>query len=296
GFFLSLALSDRTGRLPAVKWDAREEEAKTAAPGDAVRVKGFVENYKGQKQIVVRHLAALPPGAADLSEFLPSSPLDPARMLGELRALLDEVRRPPLRALVEAYLGDEEFAKAFSRAPAAAKLHHAYLGGLLEHTLALTKAASAVAGLYPSLDRDFLLVGAFLHDTGKVEELSCERTLGYTDRGRLLGHISIGSALLARKAASVEGFPADLLDRLMHIVLSHHGLYEYGSPRLPMTAEAVVLHLLDDLDAKVKVVESLRDGERKGNWSDFQKSFERSFYMGEEGGEGEGGEGGAPPK
>ena len=279
--YLSLVLSDRTGRISGVKWDAREEEARNAVPGDPVRVKGFVEAYKGQRQIVVRQFVPVPRSETDLEDFLPASPHDPDRMLEDLRRLLEEVRTPPLRALAEAFLADERFVEAFRRAPAAAKLHHAYLAGLLEHTLAVARAAAAAAGLYPTLDRDLLLVGAFLHDAGKVEELAAEKTLAYTDRGKLLGHISLGAAMLSAKAAGIEGFPPGLLDLLLHMVLSHHGRLEYGSPRLPMTAEAVVLHLLDDLDAKVRAVESLREGDRKGNWSDYIQGFERSFFLGE---------------
>jgi 3'-5' exoribonuclease len=281
--FLSLVLSDRTGRISAVKWEAKEEEARIAVPGDPVRVKGYVESYKGQRQVVVRQMAAVPGETPDLADFLPASPLDPGRMAEDLRGLLDAVRRPPLRSLLDAFLGDAAFMAAFCRAPAATRLHHAYLGGLLEHTLALARACVAAADLYPSLDRELLLAGAFLHDAGKIEEMTCDRALAYTDRGRLLGHISLGAALIAKKAASVENFPADLLDLLTHMVLSHHGRYEYGSPRLPMTAEAYALHLLDDLDAKMKAVESLKEGDRKGNWTDFVRTFERSFYTGEAG-------------
>jgi 3'-5' exoribonuclease len=289
--YLSLVLSDRTGRVAGVKWDSREEEARSVVPGDPVRVKGFVEAYKGQRQIVVRQIAAVPRSETELEDFLPASSRDPEAMLAELRQLLGEVRTPPLLALAEAFLADERFVEAFRRAPAAAKLHHAYLGGLLEHTLGVARATVAVAGLYPALDRDLLLVGAFLHDVGKTEELAAEKTLAYTDRGKLLGHISIGAGMVGAKAAGIEGFPPELLDRLLHMVLSHHGRLEFGSPRLPMTAEALVLHLLDDLDAKVRAVESLREGERKGNWSDYIQGFERAFFLGgkEEKEEGEAG-------
>ncbi len=282
--YFHLILADRTGRVNARRWDAREKEASEIAAGDILKVGGFVESYRGRPQIIVRSFSPVTETDEVAPEdFLPSSPRETGEMLRELKAILAEVERPALASLLDAFFGDPAFEKRFCRAPAGVKLHHAYLGGLLEHTLAVTKAAKAVAELYPTLDKDLLLVGAFLHDVGKTEELLWERRFAYADRGRLVGHIQLGAEMLSERARGVEGFPAGLLDVLTHIILSHHGRYEFGSPKLPMTSEAVVLQFLDDLDAKVMAVEALKKDGGKEGWSDYIRSFERAFYLGGDG-------------
>lgn len=287
--YLQVVLSDRTGKVEARKWDARAEDAEGMEPGIVVRARGFVESYRGRPQIILRSLDVAPPGDAVAADFLPASARPAASMLAELREVLGTVSHPSLRALLDAFFDDADFLERFCASPAAVKLHHAAVGGLLEHTLACTRCAEAVAGLYPGLNRDVLLCGAFLHDVGKIEELSSEGVLAYTDRGKLLGHITLGVSLLEAKAGVVPGFPKALLDALTHLVLSHHGRTEFGSPKLPMTAEAVVLSLLDDLDAKVNAVASLREGERKGNWTEYVRGFDRAFFVGDPDAEVDGG-------
>lgn len=280
--YVHLRLFDRSGRIDARKWDAREKDVEGIAPGTIARIAGFVESYRGRPQLIARQIRPASEGEFQPADFLPVAAQDGAAMRAELAALLGTIRDPHLAALVKTYLDDAEFMARFSEAPAAVRLHHACLGGLMEHTLSLMRAAVAVADLYTALDRDLLLTGAFLHDTGKTKELGYGTVFTYTDGGRLLGHISMGAAMLAEKAAGVEGFPPEKREALLHLVLSHHGRYEFGSPKLPMTAEALALNLLDDLDAKLGALEELRKGEIKQGWSDFVRGFDRAFFLGRE--------------
>jgi 3'-5' exoribonuclease len=278
--YLSLVIKDRTGRVGARRWDARAEETETFKAGDVVRIRGFVESFRGQPQVIVRRIDPAAGDDVDPADFFRSSAKSPSAMLAELRAVLETVKSPPLRKLLDAFLDDPRFRERFMEAPAATHIHHAHLGGLLEHTLSMARCALAVAPNYPSLDVEVLLAGVFLHDLGKTEELATAPMLDYTDRGRLLGHIEIGARMLSEKAAAIEDFPPFLLDILTHMVLSHHGRMEYGSPKLPMTPEAVVLHLIDNLDAKVMAIESLREEAEGGRWSDYIRGFERAFFLG----------------
>jgi 3'-5' exoribonuclease len=278
--YISLVLFDSSGRVNARKWDARESDIAGIESGALATITGFAESYKSQIQVVVRQMAPQSWEDADPADFMPSSKRDAGEMLAELKSLLSRIANPHLKGLIGAFFADEVFLSSFVKAPAAVKLHHAYLGGLLEHTLGTVKAALAVAALYPALDAEMLAAGAFLHDVGKIDELGFDRAIAYTDGGKLMGHITIGARMLDIKASEVPGFPQRTLDLLTHMILSHHGKYEFGSPKLPMTAEAVALNLVDDLDAKVKAVESMRETGRQGEWSDYMRVFERAFYFG----------------
>ncbi|MHC5080072.1 MAG: 3'-5' exoribonuclease YhaM family protein [Planctomycetota bacterium] len=281
-YYLHIVLGDRTGRVEARKWDIQPAEAEGISPGDIVHVRGFVERYKGSPQVIVRDMRAMAGEEIDKRDFLPASRRDPHEMMDALKSLLAGVSHPHLRVLLDAFFDDEAFCRRFMETPAATRLHHAYLGGLLEHTLTLVRCVQALVPVYPSLNADLLMTGAFLHDIGKIDELSPEPFLNYTDRGRLLGHIELGARLLAGKAARIPDFPPPLLDQLTHLILSHHGRMEFGSPKLPMTPEAVVLNFLDDIDAKVAAVEALKAGEGRGNWTEFIRGFDRAFFLGGE--------------
>ncbi|MHC4778701.1 MAG: 3'-5' exoribonuclease YhaM family protein [Planctomycetota bacterium] len=288
--YLHLILKDRTGSVNARRWDARREETEDLHPGDIVRIGGFVETFRGRPQVIVRRIEGASQGEGDPSDFFAAASRAPEIMLSELREILKKVENPHLQSLIEAFFADEEFVERFSSAPAATRIHHAYIGGLLEHTLSMARFAVGTASHYPILDRDVLLTGVFLHDLGKTEELSVTPMVDYTDRGKLLGHIEIGTRLLEGKAEGLDGFPRGLLDVLTHMILSHHGRLEYGSPKLPMTPEAVTLHLLDNLDAKLAAIEALKDGGDGGIWTEYVRGFERAFYVGgEEGLAGSGG-------
>jgi 3'-5' exoribonuclease len=208
-------------------------------------------------------------------------------MMARLRAVLLAMSNPHLRALVECFLIDDEFVRKFTMAPAGIKNHHAYQGGLLEHVVTLLNVADRIVAFYPELDRDLLLTGIFLHDIGKVDELSYDRSFAYTDEGQLVGHLVMGVELLDAKVERCaeltgEPFPRELLLRLKHMIVSHHGAYEFGSPKLPMTLEAIALHLLDNLDAKIHTFsrEIRDDPSRESSWTPFQQSLGRRLFKG----------------
>jgi 3'-5' exoribonuclease len=285
--YLQLELRDRTGGISARMWNANEHQFRTFDEGDFLRIKGKVQLYQGSLQVLFVGFEKVDRHLVDLGEFMPQSSQDIGGMLEKLRALLLRLENVHLRALVECFFMDEQFMNGFCKAPAGVRNHHAYLGGLLEHVVTLLDAADRLAPLYPELNRDLLLMGVFLHDIGKVRELSYQRVFGYTDEGQLVGHLVIGAQMLDEKAAKVpeltgEPFPQELLLRLKHMILSHHGTHEFGSPRLPMTPEAIALHHLDNFDAKVhSFTRDIRD-DRQGTsaWTPYNPSLQRRLFKG----------------
>jgi 3'-5' exoribonuclease len=281
-FYLAITLADKTGNLPAIKWDATRQ-LFTSLPGDSfVRVRGTVEVYRDRPQIIVHSIDLVDEEKVDVTEFLPTTEKDMDKLWSEILKALDSITGTYLKELVNRFLEDKEFVTAFRKCPAAIGMHHAYIGGLLEHTHSVVMLAGWVTRHYTQLDRDLLVAGSFLHDIGKIKEYAYQRSIAATDRGALVGHLIIGSHMIHRKAALVPGFPEELLDILDHLVLSHHGQYEFGSPRLPMTAEAVMLHYLDNMDAKMnafyKLVEETPDP--KAAWTEWTRMFERRLYRG----------------
>ena len=254
--FLQLELRDRTGAISARLWNATENQFRAFEEGDLLQIKGKVQLFQGSLQIIFSAFGLIDPGGVHLPDFMPRTEHDVSKLFERLRTILLKMDNLHLRALFECFFMDEEFVNAFGKVPAGVRNHHAYLGGLIEHVVTLLDMADRILPLYPELDRDLVLMGVFLHDIGKVRELSWERSFSYTDEGQLIGHISIGLEMLTEKAARVpeltgEPFPTELLLRLKHIILSHHGSYEFGSPRLPMTPEAIAVNCLDNFDAKV---------------------------------------------
>ncbi len=282
GQYLSLTLADATGEIPARMWDNAEEAAALFEGGDAITVRGVIEEYRGQKQMVIEKLKLAEAEELEGAELLPSSNRDLAALRERLLEAIESIREPHLRALVEAFFGDEEFMGRFCRAPGAKSLHHSHIGGLLEHTVGVVEVLETVARVHPELDRDLLIAGALLHDLGKVRELECGASIEYTDQGRLVGHTVLTDRMVSRAIADIEGFPQELADRLTHVLLSHHGQREYGAPVLPMTAEACALHYADNLDAHVQYFNQvIADGRSTGSrWSDYQRLFERYIYVG----------------
>jgi 3'-5' exoribonuclease len=285
--YLQAELRDRTGSIVARMWNATESLFRTFDTGDFVYIRGKVQLFQGALQMILSHLERAAPEKLDLSDFLPHTEQDIGELWKKLRTTLMKLSSPHLRALVECFLMDREFEQAFCRAPAGIRNHHAYIGGLIEHVVNLLEAAERLLPLYPTLDRDLLLMGVFLHDIGKVRELSYARTFGYTDEGQLIGHIVIGVEILNEKVARVpdltgEPFPAELLLRLKHMIVSHHGEYEYGSPKLPMTPESIALHHLDNLDAKVhSFSRDIRDDRNQTSaWTQYNPSLQRRLYKG----------------
>ena len=278
--YLALTLNDKSGSMPGRMWDATDVVHHAFAVDDFVRVKGKVETYQNELQIVVKSLAKPDTSTLRLGDFLPQSENDPAQMLKELREILQAIEDPDYAAVVNAFLDDEPFIKRFTSAPAATMNHHAYLGGLLEHTLMMARLAGMILPLYPMLRPGLLLAGVLLHDIGKTGELSYGRTFQYTDDGQLVGHLVGGVLMLEEKAREIEGFPQEKLSHLKHLILSHHGAYEFGSPKLPMTAEAFALHYLDNLDAKLKGFATAveRDPDETSDWTPFNRSYARRLY------------------
>lgn len=282
GQYLSLTLSDATGAIPARMWDHAEEAAALFGAGDAVTVRGVVEEYKGQKQLVIERLKKAEPEEVERADLMPRSSRDLDALRARLLETVAGVREPHLRALLDHFFGDAEFLTRFCRAPGAKGLHHCHLGGLLEHTVAVIEILETVGRIHPELDRELLMAGALLHDLGKVEELECATTIEYTDRGRLVGHTVLTDRMVTRVIAGIKGFPEELSNRLTHLLLSHHGQREYGAPVLPMTAEACALHYADNLDAHVQYFgQVIAAGANGGSrWSDYQQLFERYIYVG----------------
>jgi 3'-5' exoribonuclease len=287
GLYLHLELRDRTGVLGARVWNVTEDQARRFDVGDFLSTRGKVQVHQGALQLIVSHYEPVDGSSLDPAEFQARSPLDVSRLLGTLRTLLRSVSDPHLRAVGECFLIDDGFVGKFTRAPAGVKNHHAYPGGLLEHVVTMMGVADAVSRFYPDIDRDLLLLGVFLHDIGKIDELSYDRAYGYTDEGQLVGHLVMGVILLRdklREATSLTGeeFPDELRLRLEHMIVSHHGTHEFGSPKLPMTPEAIALHHLDNLDAKVHYfVREIRDDPgRESGWTPFHASLGRRLFKG----------------
>jgi 3'-5' exoribonuclease len=285
--FLQLDLRDRTGNISARLWNAGEPLFRTFEAGDFVLIKGKVQLFQGALQIILNHVNRVAAEQIDLADFLPHTDKDVSKLYERLRVLLRKVENPHLRALGECFLMDENFSRAFCKAPAGVRQHHAYVGGLLEHVVTMLDAADRLTPLYPELNRDLLLMGVFLHDIGKVRELSYERTFAYTDEGQLLGHLVIGVEMITEKAREAAGligspFPQELLLRLKHLIVSHHGTYEFGSPRLPMTPEAIALHYLDNFDAKLHTfTREIREDPNPGSaWTAYNQSLDRRLFKG----------------
>jgi len=280
--FLSLTLLDASGEIGGRVWDNAERFQEQCQPGTIIRLRGQSQSYKGAMQLRVDHLEKVTVAAEEMALFIPTAPGDLKEMLAELTRLAKSISHPPLRNLTMAFLTDRNLTGLFKKAPAAKYMHHAYLGGLLEHTLGVARLADAVAGLYPAVDRSLLLAGAIMHDLGKLIEFDYDRyPYDYSDRGRLVGHTVLGIELLRKLADGIADFPEETLTRLQHLVLSHHGEHAFGAPALPMMLEAFVLHFLDNLDSKVNYIAGLgRRREEPGyHWSEFQRNLERFLYV-----------------
>ncbi len=285
GLYIHAVLVDRTGQLVARAWQATEEMFHGMPEGGFMRFKGRTENYKGNMQFIIDAVRPAESGSFDFADFLPVTKNDINKMWMRLLQIVRGIKHPDLAALIHEFVIDEELMTRFRKAPAAATLHHAYIGGLLEHTLSLLEIALVVIPNYPKLSLDLVLTGLFLHDIGKSTELSYETAIGYTDDGQLLGHIVQAVIWLEKKidaAAKRTGrpFPERLRWVLEHIILSHHGKYEFGSPKLPAVPEAVAIHHLDNLDAKVHMflAEIENDRDPVSHWTNFNKALETKVY------------------
>lgn len=278
--FLSIKLADKTGEIDGKLWDNADEVAGRFEREDFVRIKGMAANYQGAIQIKIRTLEKVDDSKVDIANFIQCSKRDPDEMAKELRVTAEGVSNAHLRRLLAAFLDDRAFMDAFKRAPAAKTLHHNYVGGLIEHVIELIGICRDVAPRFPSVDLDLLTAGAFLHDIGKVRELGVRKSIEYTTEGRLIGHITLGYELMLEKINSIPAFPAELSMLLKHIMLSHHGEYEFGSPKRPKIQEAIIIHYLDDLSAKMNNFQATlaKENVAEGDWSSFSKMHDRYLY------------------
>lgn len=281
--YMTLKLIDRSGEVEARVWDRVDEYGDLFAKDDFIRVQGKASVYLGKMQLVVQELSRLADDQVDLADFLPVAQRSAAEMEQELRTKVESMQSEGyLRRLLEAFLADADFLQHYRTAPAAKSMHHAYLGGLLEHSLAVADLADDICRRYPTLNRDLLLTGALLHDVGKVAELCYARSFDYTDAGKLLGHIVMGVEMVDAKARQIPGFPAEVLVLVKHLLLSHHGQYEYGSPKRPKTLEALVLNFIDDMDAKINGVRTHieREPDNPSPWTSYHRLYDRYFFKG----------------
>lgn len=285
GLYLTCTLCDKTGTLPGRMWQVNETIYNGISVEGFLQVKGRVEDYKGTLQCIVDACRPYPSEKVDLSDYLAVTRHDIEQMWAELLEILRDVTDPRLRLLIKKFVEDRDLVAAFKRSPAAMQLHHAYIGGLLEHTLGVARAAKALLPLYPQVNGDLVLTGIFLHDVGKAAELAVSTTMNYTDRGMLVGHIAIAVIWVAQKATEIavetsQPFPQKTLDLLQHIILAHHGSMEFGSPKLPCIPEAFLVHHLDNLDAKVWMTTNAieNDPDCNSSFTTYQKSMETRVY------------------
>ena len=296
--YLQLLLSDRTGSVNTRLWNASEGVYKSFENGDFLRVEGTTQLFQGTIQMIATRLTRVEPGEVEEADFTTMTTADIDRLVVRVSEMLRGMENLSLRNLAECFLLDDTFMAKFCQAPAGIKNHHAYCGGLLQHTASLMELAQRIAPCYPQIDRDLLLTGAFIHDIGKLEELNYDRELSYTDQGQMIGHLVLSVSMLEAKVAEAEklsGEPigAEIVLRLKHILISHHGEYEFGSPKLPMTLEAMALSQLDNLDAKIASFEQLMrdDPNVDSSWTAYQQNLGRKLYKGqasEQNSEGEG--------
>lgn len=281
--YIAMYLADRTGQLNGRMWQASETVYRALPKPGFVHIKGRSELYQNNLQIIINNISVIEPAKVNIDDFLARTKKDQKKMFEEVWKTIAQIQHPQLKALTQAFLDDTELMKKFCNAPAAMKLHHDCIGGLLEHTHNMLRVAVAILPLYPDVQGDLVLAGILLHDIGKTEELAYDMAFSYTDSGQLIGHINKTHLMLHQKADALraEGIQIDpeVLDALGHIVLSHHGSYEFGSPKLPATPEAFMVYYIDDLDAKINQVTSAIDKEQSdANWTGWQNALQTRVY------------------
>lgn len=282
--FLKLELGDSTGRIDGVVWDNAEQIYRSAQAGDVVKIKAWVTTYRDMPQLKVEKLRKAKEEETDLSDFLPASERNLDSLYDEFKKVASSVQNPHLQRFLEMLLTDSSVTEKLKTTPGGKLWHHAYVGGLLEHTLRVVQICEKAAGMYELVDRDLLITGALVHDLGKIGSYSAKGFFDYTDEGRLIGHIVSGNELIDRKIQLIKDFPSELALRLKHLVLSHQGQLEFASPVVPKTLEAIILHYADDMDAKADAFSHIiKTQKSKGKkWSDWVNLINRYIYLGEE--------------
>ena len=275
--YLALSLGDRTGQIEAKMWDNVEDAIGAFEQDDFLKIKGLLNKYKNRFQITIHKLRKLGDSEIDFSDYLPKTNKDIGELWKTLAGFVATMKNPHLKALVESFMADPEIAEAYRNAPAAKTLHHAYIGGLLDHVVSLFRSCDLMCQNYPQINRDVLFTGAFLHDIGKIHELTYNRSFSYSTRGQLLGHMVIELGMLQAKLNKLPDFPPELKTLIEHLIISHHGEYEFGSSKLPMFPEALMLHYLDDLDSKMENMRASfqREADSGSAWTGYNSSLGR---------------------
>jgi 3'-5' exoribonuclease len=275
--YIALTLADRTGQIEAKIWDNVQEVIDIFDQDDFVKIKALLNKYNNRFQLTIHKLRKCEENEVDFSDYLPKTEKDVDQLWQTLCEFVDSFQNDFLKALLRAFMSDPEIEMRYKNAPAAKTLHHAFVGGLLDHVVSLFRSCDLISRNYEQIDRDLLLSGAFLHDIGKLHELSYARSISYTTSGQLLGHMIIELEMLQKKIALVPGFPSELKILLEHMIISHHGQYEFGSPKLPMFPEALMLHYLDDLDSKMESMRAQfeREIENEDAWTSYNPSLGR---------------------
>ena len=275
--YLALTLGDRTGHIEAKMWDNVDDAIDAFEQEDFIKVKALLNKYKNRFQLTIHKLRKLTDSEIDFADYLPKTTKDIGELWQTLAGFVGSFQNAHLKSLVEAFMSDPEIAEAYRNAPAAKSLHHAYIGGLLDHVVSLFRSCDLICQNYPQINRDLLMTGAFFHDIGKIHELTYNRAFSYTTRGQLLGHMIIELEMLQAKLVQMPDFPEELKTLVEHLIISHHGEYEFGSPKLPMFPEALVLHYLDDLDSKVEAMRAQfeRESGVEGAWTSYNPSLGR---------------------
>ncbi|MFY9397942.1 MAG: HD domain-containing protein [Desulfomonilia bacterium] len=279
--YARLMLADKSGEIMGMVWDDAQDKVSELTPGDVVGVRGIVEAFDGRLQVKVEKVVRLSEAEVEISELIPAASGDIPSMMAELDQWVAGIGNRHLRALVEAVFSADGVRESFQKAPAAKGVHHSYLGGLLEHTLSILRLIEGILPSYAhlNLNRDLLVAGAVLHDIGKIYEYSFRRAIDMTAMGRLVGHIYLSASMADQAISRIPGFPAELRLQVLHLILGHHGQLEFGSPKLPMTREALLLHMLDDLDAKITGFSSIIEATpRDEEFSSYSPIYNRQIY------------------
>lgn len=279
-FYIRLQLSDKTGSVPGNVWNNAKTLAQKFEEGDVLRIKGVIISYKTQIQITVNKIQKLYEEEYNLADFMETTAKDVNKLSDKLFNFIDNIKQPNLKELLLNIFEDKEFYTKFAQAPAAKTWHHNYIGGLLEHTISIAAICDFVSHMY-DVDKDLLITGALLHDIGKVFEYKIANTIDFSVQGRLIGHIPLGDQFICERAARLNNFPENILMKLRHLILAHHGEYEKASARLPQTIEAIVMHHADNLDAQTVGVLQLTNkiSEDGAEWSEFDRLNMRYYYI-----------------
>lgn len=279
--YLNVRLKDKTGEVDGKIWENAIEWDKVFSKGDVIKAQGGAVSFRSVVQLSITGVKKVDESTVDITEYLPAAKGDIDAMFADFMTFVEQIDTPCLRELLHLFFDDGEVADLFKKAPAAKSFHHVYIGGLLEHTLSVIRLLDQVAEHYQGINRDLLITGGILHDIGKIYEYRYDRMFDYSDEGRLIGHIVIGLEMLDARIGAVESFPEQLAMELRHLILSHHGTQEFGSPKRPKTPEALMVHFIDDLDAKVNAFqEFIKESDDDSNWTPFHKLFERFIYKG----------------